>query len=155
MTISSTYKSALQDMHKKYIWGSTAGKYAGDSVAQLLREHPEIETILDYGCGEGTLKDHIEGLGFNKKWTLYDPGMQKFQTKPTGKFDLVITTDVLEHVEDYMLDSVLSELCEYSNKFIYNEIACYLTNKLFKEGPYTGRDLYINLKAPDGWKERL
>jgi len=150
------YKEALLDIHRKAEWGNTAGKYAGDSIVNLLNAYPEIQTILDYGCGEGSLKTHIEDAGItDKDWTLYDPGMDKFQNLPTGKFDLVITTDVLEHVEEIMLNSVLKHLQSMTGKFLYSEIACYFCGAKFPSGPYIGQDLHINLKAPDMWAQRL
>ena len=154
--ITPEYKAAIIDLHSKYVWGIGAGKYVGDSIVAVLKQHPEIKTILDYGCGEGTLKDRVEDDGITDKiWTLYDPGMPKFDSVPTGKFDLVITTDVLEHVEEIMLNNVLDHLRDLTGRFLYNEIACYSTNRTFFSGPYIGQDLHINLKAPDMWKQRL
>ena len=156
MLLTQEYKQALLNLHTRSRWGITAGKYAGDSIFRLLEANPAIQTILDYGCGEGTLKNWIEDKGItDKDWTLYDPGMLRYQKIPTGKFDLVITTDVLEHVEEIALDSVLKHLRELTGKFLYNEIACYLANAIFEDGPYKGQPLHINLKAPDAWRLRL
>ncbi len=156
MLITPEYKQTLLDIHATTIFGDTAGKYAGDSIVSLLKANPEIQTILDYGCGVGTLKQWVEDKGItDKDWTLYDPGVAEFQQVPTGKFDLVITTDVLEHVEEIMLNNVLKHLRSMTGKFLYNEIACYFCRDSFRSGPYVGWDLHINLKAPDMWKKRL
>lgn len=156
MTVSKVYKESLLALHEGTDWGSTGGKYAGESIVKLLTEYPEIKTILDYGCGEGTLREYVEEQGItDREWTLYDPGVRGFEAKPTGTFDLVVTTDVLEHVEGFMLDAVLDELVAYSNKFVYNEIACYLSGALFTSGPYAGRDLHITLLHPDEWHKIL
>ena len=50
---------------------------------------------------------------------------------------------------------VCNELSDYSHDFLYNDIACYLTNCKFVSGPYIGQDLHINLEAPDLWRQRL
>ena len=156
MLITQEYKKVLLDIHAGSSWGTTAGKYAGDTVLKLLQDNPEIQTILDYGCGEGSLKKWIEGKGItDKDWALYDPGMSRYREIPTGKFDLVITTDVLEHVEEIELNSVLKHLRELTGRFLYNEIACYFCGVRFGNGPYTGQDLHINMKAPDMWHKRL
>jgi hypothetical protein len=155
MLITPEYQQALLDIHATAQWGDTAGKYAGDSIVELLKDHPEIETILDYGCGEGTLREWVEDKGIHKDWTLYDPGMWDFKNKPKGKFDLVITTDVLEHVEEIMLNNVIKHLRELTGRFLYNEIACYFCSVRFGSGPYIGQDLHINVKAPDQWGMRL
>ena len=154
--ITPEYKAELLALHTNYSWGTTAGKYAGDSIVSLLKEHPEIRTILDYGCGSGTLEKSVIDRGVSdREWVLYDPCVVSFNKMPTGKFDLVITTDVLEHVEEVMLNKVFHHLRSLTGKFLYNEIACYLTNVHFASGPYRGKDLHISLKAPDAWKIRL
>jgi len=155
MTISSEYRDALTEFHERSNWGVTGAIYGGPTLTNLFEAFPEIETILDYGCGEGALKKYFDDKGVQKNWTLYDPGMPQYKEKPKGTFDLVITTDVLEHVEPHMMSAVLKELSEYSNDFLYNDIACYLTNKQFPFGPYIGQDLHINLEAPDTWRKRL
>ena len=156
MTVSADYKEALQELHEHSEWGVTGAGYAGESIVKLLQDNPEIRTILDYGCGEGTLKAYVEEQGItDREWTLYDPGMKAHAKKPEGQFDLVITTDVLEHVEVFMEKAVLQELKAYTKKYLYSDIACYLTRVKFESGPYIGQDLHINLKAPDAWRESL
>ncbi|KKM21888.1 hypothetical protein LCGC14_1630860, partial [marine sediment metagenome] len=53
---------ALLGLHDNYEWGYTGGMYAGETILNLLQEFPEIETILDYGCGDGSLKKWIEEM---------------------------------------------------------------------------------------------
>ena len=106
--ITNEYRETLLEMHSSTEWGTTGGVYSGDTVVEFLKACPDIRTILDYGCGEGSLKKWVEDAGItDKQWTLYDPGIVEFQDRPKGKFDLVITTDVLEHVEEGFLDCVI------------------------------------------------
>lgn len=154
MLITPEYQKALFDLHKIQ-WGTTGGKYAGDSVVNILKGFREIETILDYGCGSASLKNFVIKKGVKKKWSLYDPGVAKYTDEPKGKFDLVITTDVLEHVEEPMLNNTIRHLQSLTGKYLLSEIACYLSGCKFKDGPYVGQDLHINLKAPDAWRLRL
>ena len=157
-TITEAYQATLLYLREIHGvgWGITGGKYAGDSVVELLQEHPEIQTILDYGCGSGSLQKWVEDKGItDRQWTLYDPGVPKYKQKPVGRFDLVITTDVLEHVEEITLNRVLDHLHKLTGKFLYSEIACYLSGNVFEGGPYTGQDFHINLKVPDMWVKRL
>ena len=154
--ITPEYKQELFDLHAQALWGNTGGKYVGDSVVKILEDHPEIKTILDYGCGAATLKKFVEDKGItDKQWTLYDPAVKIYDKEPTGKFDLVISTDVLEHVEEIMLNNVIRNLQSLTGKFLLSEIACYLCNSEFESGPYVGQDMHISLKAPDGWRLRL
>lgn len=153
--ITDSYRKELLDMHKSS-WGTTGGTYSGDTVVEFLKAFTDIKTILDYGCGESSLKKWVEDAGItDREWTMYDPGVAEFSQRPEGKFDLVITTDVLEHVEEEHVDSVLDDLNEFAGRYLFNEIACYLARAFFQSGPYKGQDLHINLKAPDSWMLRL
>jgi hypothetical protein len=136
-------------------WGATAAQYSGDRIAGFLKEFPEIETILDYGCGCATLKDYVWDQGIEKEWTLYDPCVPEHSKHPDGKFDLVLTTDVLEHVEDAAMEAVLRDLAQLTGQYQFNEIACYKSGRQFPQGPYKGHDYHINLKAPDQWVDRI
>jgi hypothetical protein len=152
VTITESYKATLTHLHDNTEWGVSGGAISGPTLVHFLETYPEVQTILDYGCGEGSLKEFVEDKGIKKDWTLYDPGMKGLDKKPTGQFDLVITTDVLEHVEPYMIKPVLAELKSLTKDFLFNDIACYLTNTKFIKGPYIGQDLHISLHAPDTWK---
>ena len=153
--ITEEYRKELLELHKAS-WGTTGGVYSGDTVVEFIKAFPDIKTILDYGCGEGSLKKWVEEAGItDKEWYQYDPGVEEFSLCPAGRFDLVITTDVLEHVEEDHIDSVIDDLNYLTKKYLFNEVACYLARRNFQSGPYEGKDLHISLKAPDDWMLRL
>lgn len=154
--ITEEYKKALLDIHSSAHWGTTGGVYAGDTIVEFIKAYPDIKTILDYGCGEGALKKWVEDSGItDKDWTQHDPCVAEFSKRPEGRFDLVITTDVLEHVEEEHIDDVIDDLNNLTGKYLFNEIACYFARSYFRGGPYKGKDLHISVKAPDHWMLRL
>lgn len=55
--------------------------------------------ILDYGGGNGLLARHLRDAGFTSVQT-YDPFVAEHSTPPTGRFDLVVAFEVLEHTCD-------------------------------------------------------
>lgn len=68
-----------------------------------------ILSVLDYGCGKSKLLDLIKK---DKKIKIYryDPAIKKYSKLTKNKTDLVICTDVLQHVPLYDLDRVLKEI---------------------------------------------
>jgi len=144
----------MRKEHYRSKWGTTGPKYAGAGVIRMLDERPYIESVLDFGAGKGELGSYIEQHlpGRVRKWTNYDPGMPAYDKLPDKQFDLVISTDVLEHVEPHLIPETLQQLDERTRLVCYSNIACYPTGSLFMEGPYIGQDMHISLHRPEWWR---
>lgn len=153
---SSEYQEHLQKEHDGSKWGSTGGRYSGADVLQLLEERPYIQTVLDFGAGKGSLEVFIkEKLGRDIVWTNYDPGVLEYNRIPQKQFDLVTTTDVLEHVEPENLVQTLQVLEALTATVLFNDIACYPTGKIFMEGPYKGLDMHLIVEEPSWWRKQF
>lgn len=151
---SSDYQEQLRKEHDGSKWGSTGGRYSGTDVLRLLEERPYIQSVLDFGAGKGSLESFIrESLCSGPlDWTNYDPGIPGIDQIPQTQFDLVVTTDVLEHVEPDQVDQTIKLLGQLTGKVLYNDIACYPTGKLFGEGPYIGQDMHLTVEQPLWWR---
>ena len=128
-----------------------------------------VKSLLDYGCGKALLYDDmkykempIDENGqvlpkpLSKLWqldyfSLYDPAYEKYSKLPKGKYDAVICTDVIEHIDEKDVDWILDEIFSYARKFVFVTIACYKALKEFEDG----RNLHVNIKQPSYWKEKL
>jgi hypothetical protein len=90
----------------------------------------KARTVLDYGCGQAKLSRHLRFLGCHN----YDPAIPRFAAEPPV-CDLVVCTDVLEHVEPECLDSVLAHLREKARLGAFLVIALrYDSTKLLADG---------------------
>jgi len=148
-TIGSSYAEQLTKEHAGTNWGSTGFRYSGRAIAEVVDARSYLRTALDYGCGKGTIAQNFPHLAF----TQYDPGIPSLSKKPKGRYDLVVCTDVMEHVEPHLVAHVVKELGEYTDKVLFVDIACYLTGKVFADGPYKDRDLHLVVKDPEWWKQ--
>jgi len=154
-TISGSYADHMRKEHSASKWGSTGWKYSGYLVLKCLSTRPYIKTVLDFGCGKGTLKPFILQEYPDLDVSEYDPGIPGKDKMPSGQFDMVITTDVLEHVEPQLLDDTLRQLQKLTKYVLFNDIACSPTFKTFGAGPYKGQDLHLTVKEPVWWRERF
>jgi hypothetical protein len=144
--------------------------FSGHSMpgnAPKIKQHIErtgAKTLLDYGCGKGLQYQvnniNIPGVGVvhsmreylgNPILTLFDAGYQPYSNIPTGTFDGVICTDVLEHIPEDDIGWVLDELFGYADKFLYANIACYPAKKTMPNG----ENAHCTVKPPVWWGERI
>ena len=157
--ITEDYRHQNAIFHEQNKWyGANGGRYAEHVYGLLASFHPE--TVLDYGCGKGGLRATVEDLikrrrpaqpklSRNKsgrhrmmgvtmpEWTMYDPSIPGLDSYPEGKFDLVVCTDVLEHVEPQFITSTLDELWKMTGKVALLTFALRESNKTLPDGRNT------------------
>ena len=148
--------SALHDAPRPY--GGSGFKWA-DMVRNLLYSF-HIETVLDYGCGECSLervvfKDWRNRLGYATRhgmiWHNYDPAIKEKSEIKLKKYDLVVSTDVLEHVEPDRIDNVLEHIFSLAGMCVFFVIALNLANKSYPDG----RNTHLIIKPPEWWIEKI
>jgi len=110
MLYTENYKQQLQIKHDKVSWGGGVGtkvKWIIPKAKTYLNS--SINTILDYGCGNGSFKKTCNELFPDISVLEYDPGIINKSICP-DKADIVVCFDVLEHVEPECLSDVLSHI---------------------------------------------
>jgi 2-polyprenyl-3-methyl-5-hydroxy-6-metoxy-1,4-benzoquinol methylase len=101
--ISAEYVKLNADLHaSNESYGTSGSKYSQQVAALALSL--QTEDILDYGCGKSTLANNLP-----YKIKQYDPAVKKYNTLPEPA-DVVVCTDVLEHIEPEFLGEVLDHL---------------------------------------------
>lgn len=100
---SPEYRNQLYETHLAIRWGTAGVHHSG--VVRRYAQQIGAKTILDYGCGRGTLKGAVKSIPV----TQYDPGIVEYSQLPAPA-DLVVCTDVLEHVERDLLSNVLRHI---------------------------------------------
>jgi len=142
--ISRKYRQQNEMLHAMNAgYGAGGHKWASRIVSILNRI--EGETILDYGCGKGTL---AKAIG-NAIVTEYDPAIEgKTEAFPR---DLVVCTDVLEHIEPALLDNVLEHLASVTLKRLFFNIATCPAKKSLPDG----RNAHLLVRPGFWWKDKL
>jgi len=160
----------LIDSYKKL--HEQEGKFKGISLIPLVPTLMKIvkdndcKTLLDYGCGKGLpydkercrevdLRNPIQELCNIKSFDLYDPAYEKYSILPDKKYDIVVCTDVLEHVAEQDIDYVLTQILSRSKKVVFLNICCKPALKHFKEGKFKGKNVHISLFEPEWWGHKI
>lgn len=105
-------------------------------------------TILDYGCGKGSLARELVRASFN--CFQYDPAVPA-HSAPPNPADLVVCLDVLEHVEPECLDDVLRNIRRLTRKVAFLAIATRPSSKTLTDGS----DAHLIIRPGDWWRAQL
>lgn len=105
-------------------------------------------TILDYGCGKGTLAKAMNGAGIPV--AEYDPAIPGKDTSPDPA-DLVVALDVLEHIEVDCVGDVIDDLARLATKKLFVVISTKPSKRLMADG----RDTHLSLHDDDWWMQKF
>jgi 2-polyprenyl-3-methyl-5-hydroxy-6-metoxy-1,4-benzoquinol methylase len=141
--ISSGYLDEQRILHAAPRgYGQRGDKWAKTVEGIVSRHH--VSSVLDYGCGQGSLAAALPRLGIVE----YDPAIEGKDAPPTRTFDLVVCTDVLEHVESDRIDAVATHLSNLSERFLLAVISLVPTSKTLTDG----RQAHILLRSREWWR---
>lgn len=148
--ISRPYLQLQQELHARPNgYGGKGDKWAA-GVAGLIAQF-EAHSVLDYGAGEGSLGAALRKMALSGvRIDEYDPAVPAFAQWP-GFADLVVCTDVLEHIEPERLDTVLRHLTVLTRKALFVVIATRPSNKTMADG----RNAHLIIETGEWWSARF
>ncbi len=118
-------------------------------------------SILDYGSGKGKqyagpvrLRDGAAYDTMQDYWDVdyiqcFDPSYPPYSELPSGKFDGVISTDVLEHCPEDDIEWIVDEMFGFARLFVFANVACYPAKKRLP----TGENAHCTIKPQEWWAE--
>ncbi len=129
-------------------YGSTSLKFIDEVSAMIDYLNPK--SILDYGCGKGTLIDELQKRYPQIKCHKYDPSIPEYDTIPVSQADMVLNTDVLEHIPVDDIDEVLHSISSITQNVYFNlhhgRAAHVLPN---------GENAHCTVRSPNWYRKKL
>lgn len=144
MLITDEYLAQQKALHAGGQYGISSGKWA-EVVRQLSLSGRK--SILDYGCGQQKLK---EALGPAYTVACYDPAIAGLDAPPQPA-DVVVCTDVLEHIEPECLDAVLADLARLTNEIALLVVHTGPAKKMLADG----RNAHLIQQGSRWWTAKL
>jgi hypothetical protein len=131
--------------------GLSVLRYA-DQIAELCYRHG-ASTVLDYGSGAGDayLEPHFLQERFGVTVTLFDPAFPGHDKRPQGRFDGVICSDVLEHIDEADVGAFVRDLFDYATGFVWASVCCRPAKKRFRDG----RNMHVTVRPLAWWQKRF
>jgi hypothetical protein len=144
------YRRQLEELRAtvKGKWGADGAKHAA-AAADYYRKLGAT-TLLDYGCGEGRLRAELEKADPPIRVQEYDPGIKGKGGMPKP-CDLVVCSDVLEHVEPAKLPAVLDHIYRIAGMGAYFVIATRKANATLPDG----RNAHLIVEPAAWWIDKI
>ena len=133
---------------EKADYGRTS-EYQLGYIQQSVMWLGPIKTVLDYGCGRSHVVDWVAKLNDATAYR-YDPAIPEYATLPITKADLVLNTDVLEHIPEDQLPEILGAISAISPHAFFNisivEAVTHLPN---------GDNAHCTVRTGEWWRNKL
>ena len=146
--LSTEYKKILNQINETGPFGKRS------KTPKFLENFIQIvspKSILDFGCGKGKLVEHLQSTYPNIAVSGHDPGNIEFDNSLDSVFvDLLISTDVLEHIEPEFIDSTLKYLSKKS-RYVYHLIALSPSRLVLPDG----RNAHLILESKEWWRKKF
>lgn len=137
--------------------------------ALLIKLYLNPKTCLDVGCGTGGLVKALRSFGIEAQGIelskdaleMVDPSVKDFVKvgditnipHNDNSFDLIVTFDVLEHIEQEKIKKAVSELIRVSNKYILNKI--YTKENIYMTTFHSKDFSRVSVFTKQYWHNRL
>lgn len=144
--ITDEYRGLNRALHEEISTYGTSGSKYVEHVLTMARAI-KAESILDYGCGKRTLEAVLVG---EYPVRNYDPAIPGLDAMPEPA-DLVVCTDVMEHVEPECVEAVLDHIQQLTRKAVLMSIATTAANKVLADG----RNAHLIVQPIEWWFYRL
>ena len=138
-----------------------SANFAGLSVLQhaealkKLANKYKPKTLLDYGCGRATPTAAPQAAPPTRyprpNVTLYGPAFRRDGILPAGKFDMVICSDVLEHVPEDEVDQLIERLFGYGRLVVWASVCCRPAKKTFADGT----NMHVAVQPYEWWERKF
>lgn len=154
MLISESYRAQQQTLHEQQAGAyGTLGRAYAPLVAQVINKLG-VTHLLDYGCGRNLSlpKEMADQQMVKHKFTYqaYDPAVPEYAALPVPA-EMVVSIDVLEHVEPECVEAVLDHLYELTEAVGFFAID---TGPALKTLP-DGRNVHLTQRPPEWWLPQI
>lgn len=125
------------------VYGNSSFVYF-DYVADLVKKR-NPRSILDYGCGWSDLVCYFWNDG-KRVVDRFDPAIPRFKEVSRSHYDLILCTDVLEHIGIADIDRLFSEMSALG-KHVFFVISTQLAQTILPDG----RNAHITILSDKEW----
>lgn len=148
-TISQEYVDQNRLLHAQNpSYGANGHKWA--DRAYLLTRGLKGKSVLDYGCGKGGLVKAMAAAHPDWAFQEYDPAVEGKNKEPRPA-DVVVCTDVLEHIEPEKVAAVLSHIASLAKVGAMFVVDTRPAKKTYPNG----QNAHLTVKPAQWWFDHI
>jgi cyclopropane fatty-acyl-phospholipid synthase-like methyltransferase len=152
MVHKMSYKYKDIDLYKEIYSRKTAYGNAGGRYVEIIYDfivEKKVSLILDFGCGQGSLKKALalKSIHIDE----YDPSIKNKNVIYKPAYDLVITTDVLEHIHEDEIDIFLHDILSLSASYMIHVISTRPAQNILPDGT----NAHKTIKNQNWWQNKI
>ena len=153
--ISNEYKELNEKLHRNSSEYGNRNTYLSKNLPEtieILSKLYGFSSVLDYGCGKGLIVESLRKKFQNRDMQIngYDPCVEIFR-KPAKASDVIVCTDVLEHIEPEVINNVLDHIGNLTKHVCFLVIDLMPAVKTLPDG----RNAHILLEPTGWWLDKL
>lgn len=145
MLITEEYREANAHLHATTNFGTTAPRFE-KSIRHMAALY-KAQSFVDYGSGKNRW---VEKMFPDAPVQSYDPAIPDL-ADPAAPADMLVSCDVLEHIEPECLGSVLWDMKRCAGKCAFVTIATRPAKKTLPDG----RNAHLIIMPADWWLPRV
>ena len=142
------YLEQYKQIHKRKVYGTSGERLVSD-LSELIPA--DADSILDYGAGQSQTGFMLRKTTGIRDVIAYDPAVEGRDVKPERNFDVVVCTDVLEHVPEEELNEVLTDIWGYADMRAIFVIAFGPAGEILPNG----ENAHCTVHDKDWWAAKL
>lgn len=137
-----------KQLHQMRSYGDTGSAYARD-VSSFI-QYTMAKTVLDFGSGTGSLKKTLKDI-YQIEIDEFDPCVPGKDKIPQSQYDLIITTDLLEHLHKEEINNIFDEMMSLNPTFMYHAISTRIARILLPDGS----NCHKTVENADWWIKKI
>lgn len=145
MLITEDYRAANAHLHATTNFGTTAPRFE-KSIRHMAKLYGAA-SFVDYGSGGNRW---MEKMFPQSPVQSYDPCIEEL-ADPAAPADMLVSCDVLEHIEPELLHNVLQDMKRCTGKCAFVTIATRPAKKTLPDG----RNAHLIIQPADWWLPRM
>jgi len=135
-------------LHARHRYGATARHALADMLPHIMALKPA--SLIDFGCGQSNLAFLVAAKAGIPEIHRYDPAIPEIATLPGRPVELAVNVDVMEHIPDEEIDTVLASIAASARHALF----------VIDTGPAKillsdGRNAHVSQHDADWWLARL